>query len=130
MGVSWTLGINLPERDAALSDAIAYMQLSGQAMATSGNYRNYYEIDGKYYGHTIDPKTGFPISQILSATVITDDCMTADALATACMVMGLDKSLDIIESSNNTEGLFVYSTDDGDLAIKQTNGISKYRLDE
>lgn len=129
-GTAWTLGVNLPQRNASFTDVITYMQLSDRAMATSGNYRNYYEIEGEYYGHTIDPKTGFPVSDILSATIIADDCMTADAMATACMVMGVERSLDMIESSNNVEGLFVYSIGDGDMAIKQTNGISKYRLDE
>ena len=62
-------------------------------MATSGNYRNYYYKDGKKYAHTIDPRTGYPVQHnILSSTVIAKDCMTADALATAFMVMGLEEA--------------------------------------
>lgn len=129
-GKSWTVGVNLPETTANLTDVIAYLRIPNRAMATSGNYRNYYEIQGKQYGHTIDPRTGYPASSLRSATIIGENCMTADALATAAMVLGLEKSMDLIRSSNNTEGLFVYSTEDGQLEIIQTDGMSKYRIDE
>lgn len=129
-GTPWILGINLPDREAALSDFISYVQLTDKAMATSGNYRNYYEIGGKYYGHTIDPQTGYTASSVLSATIIADDCMTADALATACMVLGIENSMRLIDSRNNIEGMFVYSTDDGTRLIKQTQGFLNYQLDE
>jgi thiamine biosynthesis lipoprotein len=96
-------------------------------MATSGNYRNFRYIDGKKVAHTIDPLTGYPVNHnLLSATVIADDCATADALATAFMVMGLEKALAFCEK-NRIEALFIYSDDDGNLLTKETEKFAKYQ---
>ncbi len=66
--------------------------MHNRSLATSGNYRKFYEKDGVRITHSIDPATGFPrASRLLSATILTEECMTADAYATSCMVMGLDK---------------------------------------
>ena len=91
----WRIGINKPIDDSlSVNQEIqTILELSDAGLATSGNYRNFYYKDGKKYAHTIDPRTGYPVQHnILSATVIAEDCMTADALATAFMVMGLEEA--------------------------------------
>ena len=90
---SWRIGINKPVDDslAVNQELDTVLRLTGAAMATSGNYRNFYHKGGRKYAHTIDPRTGYPSqSDILSATVVAGDCMTADAYATAFMVMGME----------------------------------------
>lgn len=83
-------------------------------MATSGNYRNFYYKDGKKYAHTIDPHTGYPVQHnILSSTVIADNCTTADAYATAFMVMGLDKAKDVLARHPELMAYFIYTGKDG-----------------
>ena len=88
----WVIGVEKPADDslAVESSLQTVLKVSDTAMATSGNYRNFYYKDGKKYAHTIDPKTGFPVQHnILSATVLAKECAVADAYATAFMVMGL-----------------------------------------
>jgi len=78
-GKFWTIGINVPKEEAATTDFEEIVSLENKSIATSGNYRNFYEFEGKKYSHIINPKTGFPeISNLLSASVFTDDCMMAD----------------------------------------------------
>ena len=95
-GKCWRIGINKPEDDSTgiKNDIEEVVQLCKKGgVATSGNYRNYYVKDGKKYAHTIDPRTGYPSEQsILSATIVAEDCITADAYATAFMAMGLEKA--------------------------------------
>ena len=97
-------------------------------MATSGNYRNYYIKDGIKYAHTIDPHTGYPVQHsILSASIIANDCMTADAYATACMVVGLEEAMALIERLPDIEGCFIYQlTDSGIMGIAYTGGFEGY----
>ena len=129
-GKPWVIGVNTPKEEARINDFKAYIGLSGKGMATSGNYRNYYEIDGKKFSHTINPKTGFPErSSLLSATIIANDCMTADAYATACMVTGLEKALEIINNDNSLEGYFIFADKSGTLQTKYTEGFKPYLLD-
>ena len=93
---TWRIGINKPIEDSLSvnQELQTILEVSGVGMATSGNYRKFYYKDGKRYAHTIDPRLGCPVQHnILSATVIANDCTTADAYATAFMVMGLEKSL-------------------------------------
>jgi thiamine biosynthesis lipoprotein len=76
---------------------------------TSGNYRKYYEKDGNKYSHTIDPRTGYPVQHnLLSATIVAPDAVTADAFATYCMVIGLDAAKDFINSREDLEGYLIY----------------------
>lgn len=94
-GGAWRIGVNKPLDDSlSLSqDLDTILTLTDCAMATSGNYRNFYVKNGKKYAHTIDPHTGYPVQHsVLSATVIAPTCMEADAFATACMVMGADSA--------------------------------------
>lgn len=92
-GEAWTLGIEKPVDLVGISELAALVDISGVAIATSGNYRKFYEKDGLRYSHTIDPATGRPVTHsLLSVTVIAEDCATADAMATAFMVMGTEKA--------------------------------------
>ena len=85
-------------------------------MATSGNYRNYYTVDGRKYAHTIDPRTARPVQHsLLSATVMAPDCATADAFATAFMVLGLDSARTIVESQKGLRAFFIYADEQGQL---------------
>lgn len=103
-GGPWRIAIETPSALHAGSELIVPLP-SGMAMATSGDYRNYYEVDGRRLSHTIDPATGRPIEHTLaSVTVLHDECMYADAYATALSVMGPEKGLAFAE----THGLPVY----------------------
>jgi FAD:protein FMN transferase len=125
-GTEWVIGINTPSENASPQDVIIEVEISGKAVATSGNYRNYHENSGKKYGHTINPKTGFPErSNLLSASIIANDCMTADALATACMASGLEKSKELIKKLNNIEACFIYTNDNDEFQVYKTTGFDK-----
>jgi len=120
----WKIGINKPKTDASLVELEAAVTLRNKSMATSGNYRNFYEVNGKKYGHTINPKTGFPEqSSLLSASIFADDCLTADALSTASMAMGLDRAFELVESNPNLEGFFIYGDETGQFSYKETSGL-------
>ncbi len=125
----WTIGINSPKEDAAINDFKAYIKISDKGLATSGNYRNFYEVNGKKYVHTINPETGYPeLSNLLSATIIADNCMVADAIATACMVGGLEKAIQIVENDNKLFGYFIYSDENGELQTQMTSGFDAYLI--
>lgn len=109
-GEPWRIGINKPDDDSTstnteLQDVIA---ISGKAIATSGNYRNYYIKDGRKIAHTINPKTGYPAQQdILSSTVIAPTCAEADAFATAFMVLGTKGAKQVMEKQPQLETYFI-----------------------
>lgn len=112
----WRIGINKPVDDslATNQELQAIVELHEGAIATSGNYRNYYHRNGKKYAHTIDPRTGYPVQHaILSSTVLAPDCMSADAYATAFMVMGLEEAEAFVESHPELAAYFIYSQPDG-----------------
>lgn len=126
-GEWWTIGINTPTEDANITDFQSIIQLQDIAIATSGNYRNYYQMDGKKYGHILNPKTGFQErSNLLSASVFANDCMTADAYATAFMVLGLDKAFKLATEIQSLEALFIYGTEDGGMEVKYTKRVESY----
>ena len=115
-GELWHVGINKPNDDPTnMNNEIEQvLQLTQMAMATSGNYRNFYEKDGKKYAHTIDPRTGYPVQHsILSSTVLTTDCATADAYATAFMVLGLDSAKQVLTKHPELMAFFIYADKDG-----------------
>lgn len=116
-GLSWKIGINKPIDDPyGLSNEIGrVVHLKNRtALATSGNYRNFYIKNGIKYSHTINPKTGYPSNHnILSATVIAPDCLTADAFATAFLAMGLEASKEVQEKIPGIEYLFILSDETG-----------------
>ncbi len=126
-GNVWSIGINKPIEDSTMqhtNEIQRVVQLDGKALATSGNYLQYYYKNGTKYAHTIDPCSGKPVNHtLLSSSIIADDCMTADALATACMVMGVDSALSLIESLPNVEGYFIYAGNNGEYLEKQTTGF-------
>jgi len=98
-GSLWSVGISIPKEDAPLDAYHTIIELDNEAMATSGNYRNFHEVKGQKYSHTINPKTGFSErNTILSASVLAENCMTADALATAMMAMGYEQAIKLADS--------------------------------
>ena len=121
--VTWLVGIELPDetRVGVPFDALA---LDNAAMATSGNYRQFRTVNGRKVAHTINPKTGFPKMQtLLSATVVAPDCMHADAYATACMVLGLEASKELIASDPDLEAYFIYADEQGDMVAYISPGL-------
>ena len=111
-GELWKVGVNRPEESANASDLISIIALQDRGMATSGNYRNYYVRDSVKISHTINPATGYPVTHtLLSATVLADNCMTADAYATAMMVMGKDRAIALDSALSEIEVFLIY--DDG-----------------
>jgi thiamine biosynthesis lipoprotein len=115
-GKSWKIGIDKPIDDNMVpgSDLEAIIRLKDRALATSGNYRKFYIEDGIKYSHEIDPKTGFPArNTLLSATILANDCATADGIATACMVIGKENTINFLALHPEYEGYLVYSDDKG-----------------
>ena len=111
----WTIGIANPN---ANHEAFSYLNISDLAVATSGNYEKYAVIDGKKYSHTINPKTGFPVSGIKSVTVITPNAEFADAMATPIMVMGVKVGLDLVNQINQLACIII---DDNDTIFPSNN---------
>ena len=125
-GNVWTIGIRKPVENPFSNDINAALELRDLAMATSGNYLNFYEKDGKKYAHTIDPKTGYPIQHsLLSATVVANNCLTADAFATAFMVLGKDLGIEIARQVPGLEIYFIYSGENGENQVYMSEGLHK-----
>ena len=127
-GQCWQIGINKPEDDTTgmVNDIEAVVPLCDKCgMATSGNYRNFYVKNGKKYGHTIDPETGYPSERnILSATIIAPDCMTADAYATVFMLLSIEQVSQMADSIGNLEYYLIYAGDERDeLRIVASEGL-------
>jgi len=128
-GGDWRIGISTPVDDSTSTNTEwkEKLTLTNKCVATSGNYRRFYEKNGKRYAHTIDPSTGYPVQHsLLSSTVVANDCLTADALATAFMVMGVEKALPLAESLPDVEALFICSTD-STCNVITTSGMSAWR---
>ncbi len=121
----WRVGIDAP-RDGNIvpgQELLAVVEMYDDALATSGNYRNYFVIDGVRYSHTIDPVSGMPAhNRLLSATIVTGDCARADAWATACMVAGPESAKELI-LENGLEAVLVYSGRDDDVEVWISDGI-------
>ena len=115
-GDNWSIGITRPDDDSTCmqNDIEEVLHVTDIAMATSGNYRNFYMKDGKKFAHTIDPRTGRPVQHnILSSTVLASDCATADAYATSFMVLGLDEAKKVLKKHTELMAFFVYQDADG-----------------
>lgn len=113
-GEDWKLGVNTPSASSNINDVFEAITISDESMATSGNYRNFFESEGKIIGHTIDPRTGWPTNNNLrSATVIHRFSAVADAYATACMVLGYDSAKLMIEQDTNLRAYFIIEEDSG-----------------
>jgi thiamine biosynthesis lipoprotein len=97
-------------------------------VVTSGNYRKFYVKDGRKYAHTIDPRSGYPVSHnLLSATIVAPDALIADAYATYCMVVGLEEAVSFIESTPDIEGCLVYD-EDGEFRTWTSSGMTLSEL--
>ena len=125
-GSSWVVGI---EKPAANWDSEKVVQqrvaLRDKGIVTSGSYRKYVERDGKRYSHCIDPTTGYPVEHnLLSATVIAENSVWADALASVCMVMGMERSLEIIQPMDGVEAYYIFVNDQGELETFATEGFN------
>lgn len=126
----WRLGIEKPSAHASSEREIEnVVELSDKALATSGTYRKYREKEGRRFSHTIDPATGYPVSHtLLSASVIADECMEADALATAFMVMGLEKAILFLNENPRYDAYFIFSLPNGEMKSLCTPGFNNYLL--
>lgn len=116
----WMIGVTKPTDDSLNigHELQTILNVTDKAMATSGNYRNFYYKGGKKYAHTIDPKTGYPVQHsILSATVLADECAVADAYATSFMVMGLERTQEILKRHPELMAYLIYSDERGENAV-------------
>lgn len=127
----WSIAIQYPDEKAPINEAnFDTLNLYNVAMATSGNYRNFNIINGQKVAHTINPKTGYPeISNLLSVSVIANNCMDADAYATAFMVMGLEKAMEMAKTNDGLEAYFIYADSSGEAISVYTKGIEKMLSD-
>ena len=122
----WRIVVTKPTDDSlgVSREYQTILNVTNKAMATSGNYRNFYYKNGKKYAHTIDPKTGYPVQHnILSATVLADNCATADAYATAFMVLGLDKATAVLDKHPELMAYFIYSDEKGNNQVWFSNSL-------
>lgn len=114
----WKIGVTKPSDNKTdmNQEVETILNVTDKAMATSGNYRNFYYKGGKKYAHTIDPKTGYPVQHsLLSATVLAKNCATADAYATSFMVMGVEKAEALLEKHPELMAYFIYAGPKGEL---------------
>ncbi|MFY0628269.1 MAG: FAD:protein FMN transferase [Reichenbachiella sp.] len=124
-GHIWKIGIEKPSMNQSRGELFATTFVNNKSIATSGNYRNYYEEDGRIISHTISPFTGYPSTHnLLSASIYASNCTLADAYATACMVLGVDKSIEMIEKHSEIDGFLIYSDDEGELRWYTSQGVS------
>jgi thiamine biosynthesis lipoprotein len=116
----WQIGINSPDEGMVSNSVFAVIELCGTSLATSGNYRNFYfDSAGQVIGHTIDPSSGYPVIHSLkSASVIANNCATADAYATAFMVLGKEKSLRILERDSTIHGFLIFEKEGMDIVTE------------
>lgn len=135
-GKTWLFGVKNPQykenkQGGKKSSVFAAIYLENKAMATSGNYENFYIKNGKKYAHTIDPQTGYPVEHsLLSASVLANDCMSADAYATAFMVMGLEKAKKLLAAHEDLDAFLIYADDKGELQSYTTEGAKKYLVQQ
>lgn len=123
-GDAWRIGVDKPLENMLEREIQQVFHLDHISVATSGNYRKFYEENGVKYSHTIDPKTGYPArSNLLSATVFTNQCIYADAYATVFMVIGLEKAKELYAQIPGIQVYFIYSDPDGTLKTWQSPGV-------
>jgi thiamine biosynthesis lipoprotein len=124
-GKNWRVGINRPQKDAAFNEVYKAVSIADQAFATSGDYRNFFTIDGQRYSHVIDPRTGYPVSNgVVSVSIIAGNCTLADGLATAVMVMGAEKGIQLVNRLKNVECFIVIEKSDGRLVDFTSKGLA------
>ncbi|MEA3287277.1 MAG: FAD:protein FMN transferase [Candidatus Marinimicrobia bacterium] len=130
-GESWKIGIDRPTFGGAPgADLQHIITLTDMAVASSGDYRNYREVEGKRITHAIDPRSGSPINHNLAAvTVIHQSCLVADGLSTSVMVMGSEAGLSWLEDFPDAEGLLITREKDGSFKEYMTSGFEQYLAD-
>ena len=122
----WSLGIEDPTVSQLEQKLLAIVRLKDRSLATSGNYRNYYEKDGKIFAHIIDPRTGYTAKHnLLSASVFAGDCMRADAYATAFMVLGLENAKELL-SNLDLDAILIYRSESGTIESYVSEGIRPF----
>jgi len=127
-GNPWRVGIDKPiDNNMDPGENLqAIVNVSDKSLATSGNYRQFYEKDGVKYVHSINPKTGYPIlNRLLSVTVMMHDCISADAFATTFMVMGLEKSIIFLSKHKDIDAYLIYSDEKGEFKTFLTPGMKE-----
>jgi thiamine biosynthesis lipoprotein len=126
-GKLWSVAIEMPAKNADDERKIqAILSLKDMAISTSGSYRKYYEENGTRYSHTIDPSNGYPVRHnLLSVSVLADDCITADAYATAFMVMGLEKSKKFLLKYEELQAYFISDDHNGGFEVFYTPGFDR-----
>jgi thiamine biosynthesis lipoprotein len=123
-GKPWRVGINRPSREAGYSEVYKVVALTDKGFATSGDYRNYFETDGRFYSHILDPKNGYPVANgVVSASVLADTCTLADGLATALMVMGPARGLALVNTLPGVEALIIVGKADGSFSEHASMGF-------
>lgn len=123
-GTPWRVGINLPDPDATANKVFRAVRLENRALATSGDYRNFFVQAGRRYSHILDPRTGRPvINGVVSVSVLADNCTLADGLATGVMVMGAAAGLDLMSRLPRVEGFIIEKGPDGGLLTHATDGF-------
>jgi len=129
-GNKWSVGLESPKSTIENREFQEIIYLENKSLATSGSYRKFKEINGKKYSHVINPKTGFGVTHnLLSITVITDDCISADALATAFLVMGKEKTIQLIKDKKELKDVAVYfieATEKEEFTTSFYNGFDAY----
>ena len=124
-GKPWIVGIEKPAENKESEQVVqTRIALRDKGLVTSGSTRKYVERNGKRYSHSINPKTGYPVEHnVLSVTVLAENSVWADALASICMVMGLEQSLPLIESLDGVEAYYIYSNEQNELETFATEGF-------
>ena len=123
-GKPWKVGINRPDKNAPLNEVYKTVPLTNKSLGTSGDYRNYFEINGKHFSHVLDPRTGYPVNNgVVSVSVIAEQCIFADGFATALMVLGHKKGLQLVNSLPSVECLFIVKGKDKTFTNYYSNGF-------
>jgi FAD:protein FMN transferase len=123
-GRPWRVGINRPKKDAPFDQVYKVIPLSDKALATSGDYRIFFEINGQRFSHVLDPRNGYPITNgVVSVSMVADNCTLADGLATAVMVLGPQKGLELVSRLKNVECLIVAQNKEGTLTDYYSMGL-------
>ncbi len=131
-GKPWIVGIEKPAENKDSEQVVqTRIALRDKGLVTSGSTRKYVERNGKRYSHSINPKTGYPVEHnVLSVTVLAENSVWADALASICMVMGLEQSLPLIESLDSVEAYYIYANEQNELETFATEGFKTLLIDK
>jgi FAD:protein FMN transferase len=126
-GKKWRIGINRPQPGSPVDQVYKVVTLHDKGFATSGDYRNYFELDGNRFSHILDPRNGYPVRNgVVSVSIIADTCTLADGLATAVMVLGRKKGIELVSRLENTECLIVVRKQDNTLVDYLSKGFKSH----